>query len=48
MSNSSPSILSVLSHPADESFYRGGTVALYARKGYNLYLFCATHDELAL
>ena len=31
-------ILAVLAHPDDESFGLGGTLAYYARKGYNVYL----------
>jgi LmbE family N-acetylglucosaminyl deacetylase len=38
-------ILAVLAHPDDESFGIGGTLALYARKGYNTYLICATRGE---
>jgi len=38
-------ILAVLAHPDDESFGLGGTLALYARKGYNTYYVCATHGE---
>jgi len=38
-------ILAVLAHPDDESFGFGGTLALYARKGYNTYYVCATRGE---
>lgn len=38
-------ILAVLAHPDDESFGLGGTLAYYARKGYNVYLVCATRGE---
>jgi LmbE family N-acetylglucosaminyl deacetylase len=38
-------ILAVLAHPDDESFGLGGTLALYAQKGYNTYLVCATRGE---
>lgn len=39
-------LLAVLAHPDDESFGLGGTLALYARKGYNVYLACATRGEV--
>jgi len=38
-------ILAVLAHPDDETFGLGGTLALYARKGYNVYYICATRGE---
>lgn len=38
-------ILAVLAHPDDESFGLGGTLALYASKGYNAYYVCATRGE---
>lgn len=38
-------LLAVLAHPDDESFGMGGTLALYARKGYDVYLVCATRGE---
>ncbi|HET9589501.1 MAG TPA: PIG-L family deacetylase [Anaerolineales bacterium] len=38
-------ILAVLAHPDDESFGLGGTLSLYARKGYGTYLICATRGE---
>jgi LmbE family N-acetylglucosaminyl deacetylase len=39
-------LLAVLAHPDDESFGMGGTLALYARKGYNAYYICATRGEV--
>jgi mycothiol S-conjugate amidase len=41
----SKTILAVLAHPDDESFGLGGTLALYASKGYDTYLICATRGE---
>ena len=38
-------ILAVLAHPDDESFGLGGTLALYASKGYDTYYICATRGE---
>jgi len=38
-------ILAVLAHPDDESFGMGGTLALYAHKGYEVHLVCATLGE---
>ena len=38
-------ILAVLAHPDDETFGLGGTIALYARKGYDVYYVCATRGE---
>lgn len=38
-------ILAVLAHPDDESFGLGGTLALYARRGYETYYVCATRGE---
>jgi LmbE family N-acetylglucosaminyl deacetylase len=38
-------ILAVLAHPDDESFGLGGTLALYAHKGYDAYYVCATRGE---
>lgn len=38
-------ILAVLAHPDDESFGMGGTLALYAQKGYEVHLVCATLGE---
>ena len=39
-------ILAVLAHPDDESFGMGGTLALYARKGFDVYYVCATRGEV--
>ena len=39
-------LLAVLAHPDDESFGLGGTLALYARRGYDTYLVCATRGEV--
>ncbi|MDP1548494.1 MAG: PIG-L family deacetylase [Anaerolineales bacterium] len=38
-------ILAVLAHPDDESFGLGGTLALYALRGYETYYVCATRGE---
>ena len=38
-------LLAVLAHPDDESFGLGGTLALYAQRGYDTYLVCATRGE---
>ncbi|MCX6070369.1 MAG: PIG-L family deacetylase [Chloroflexi bacterium] len=39
-------LLAVLAHPDDESFGPGGTLALYARRGVEVHLVCATRGEL--
>src|ERR1044071_2429339 len=39
-------LLAVLAHPDDESFGLGGTLALYAQKGYDTYYVCATRGEV--
>ena len=41
----SKTILAVLAHPDDETFGIGGTLALYAQKGYDIYYLCATRGE---
>jgi LmbE family N-acetylglucosaminyl deacetylase len=41
----SKKILAVLAHPDDESFGLGGTLALYAKRGYETYYVCATRGE---
>jgi LmbE family N-acetylglucosaminyl deacetylase len=38
-------LLAVLAHPDDESFGLGGTLALYASKGFDVYYVCATRGE---
>lgn len=38
-------LLAVLAHPDDESFGTGGTLALYARRGVEVDLICATRGE---
>lgn len=39
-------LLAVLAHPDDETFGMGGTLALYARQGVDVYLVCATRGEV--
>jgi LmbE family N-acetylglucosaminyl deacetylase len=39
-------LLAVLAHPDDESFGPGGTLALYARRGVEAHLACATRGEV--
>ena len=39
-------LLAVLAHPDDESFGTGGTLALYAQQGAQVYLVCATRGEV--
>ncbi len=39
-------LLAVLAHPDDESFGVGGTLALYASRGVDVYLVCATRGEV--
>jgi LmbE family N-acetylglucosaminyl deacetylase len=41
-----PVMLVVLAHPDDESFGMGGTLALYAHKGVQTHLICATRGEV--
>jgi len=38
-------LLAVLAHPDDESFGPGGTLALYASRGVQVHLLCATRGE---
>ncbi len=40
-----PVLLAVLAHPDDESFGMGGTLALYASRGVQVHLVCATRGE---
>jgi len=39
-------LLAVLAHPDDESFGMGGTLALYAARGVEVHLICATRGEV--
>lgn len=39
-------LLSVLAHPDDETFGMGGTLSLYARRGVDVQLVCATRGEV--
>ncbi|MFM8322548.1 MAG: PIG-L deacetylase family protein [Chloroflexota bacterium] len=41
-------MLVVLAHPDDESFGMGGTLALYARRGVEVHLVCATRGEAGM
>jgi len=41
-----PVLLAVLAHPDDESFGMGGTLALYASRGADVHLVCATRGEV--
>jgi N-acetyl-1-D-myo-inositol-2-amino-2-deoxy-alpha-D-glucopyranoside deacetylase len=41
-----PVLLAVLAHPDDETFGMGGTLALYARRGAEVHLICATRGEV--
>jgi LmbE family N-acetylglucosaminyl deacetylase len=42
----SKKLLAVLAHPDDETFGMGGTLALYARRGVDVHLICATRGEV--
>lgn len=44
--NEQKRLLSVLAHPDDESFGMGGTLALYASRGTQAHLICATRGEV--
>jgi LmbE family N-acetylglucosaminyl deacetylase len=46
MNNRPHTLLAVLAHPDDETFGMGGTLALYARRGDDVYLVCATRGEV--
>lgn len=39
-------LLAVLAHPDDETFGMGGTLALYAQRGVQVHLVCATRGEV--
>jgi LmbE family N-acetylglucosaminyl deacetylase len=38
-------LVSILAHPDDETFGMGGTLALYAERGVDVHLICATRGE---
>lgn len=44
--NSERVLLAVLAHPDDETFGMGGTLAIYARRGVQVHLVCATRGEV--
>ena len=46
MNHTPHTLLAVLAHPDDETFGMGGTLALYSRRGDNVYLVCATCGEV--
>ena len=46
MSENKHILLAVLAHPDDETFGMGGTLALYAKKGVEVHLVCATRGEV--
>jgi LmbE family N-acetylglucosaminyl deacetylase len=46
MDYSKARLLAVLAHPDDETFGMGGTLALYARRGAEVRLVCATRGEV--
>ncbi len=39
-------LLAIFAHPDDETFGTGGTLALYAHRGVEVYLICATRGEV--
>jgi LmbE family N-acetylglucosaminyl deacetylase len=41
-------LMAVLAHPDDESFGMGGTLTLYARRGFDVHLICATRGEAGM
>jgi N-acetyl-1-D-myo-inositol-2-amino-2-deoxy-alpha-D-glucopyranoside deacetylase len=43
---SKQTLLAILAHPDDESFGMGGTLALYASRGVDVHLVCATRGEV--
>ena len=48
MKTNQPSLMVILSHPDDESFSIGGTLAKYASAGVKVILICATRGELGI
>jgi LmbE family N-acetylglucosaminyl deacetylase len=45
MSASKKKLLAIFAHPDDESLMMGGTLAMYAKRGVEVYLLCATRGE---
>ena len=41
-------LLAILAHPDDESYRAGGTLALLAQKGVQVWVLCATRGELGI
>lgn len=46
MNDAHPRLLASLAHPDDESFGPGGTLALYAQRGVEVHLICATKGDV--
>ena len=46
--NEIQSLLAIFAHPDDESFRAGGTLALLAQKGVQVWVLCATRGELGI
>jgi LmbE family N-acetylglucosaminyl deacetylase len=46
MTTEARTLLAVLAHPDDETFGTGGTLALYASRGVEVHLVCATRGEV--
>jgi LmbE family N-acetylglucosaminyl deacetylase len=46
MTNKKPVLLVAMAHPDDETFGMGGTLALYAKRGAEVHLLCATRGEV--
>ncbi len=46
MSKNTPRMLVALAHPDDESFGMAGTLALYADRGVDIHLICATNGDV--
>ena len=38
-------ILCIFAHPSDESFFAGGTIALYKKLGWRIHVICVTNGE---
>ena len=46
--NEITSLLAIFAHPDDESYRAGGTLALLAQKGVQVWVLCATRGELGI